>query len=127
MDRMLTCIICPRGCSLHVQGEGNELSVSGNACPKGAQYAKDECTHPVRTVTAVVRVANRADTMVSVKTAAPIPKEHIFDLMEGEAHTFVARTGITTLRSLDGNLEATYFGDPAAMLLEALGIEEGSV
>lgn len=82
MDRMLTCIICPRGCSLHVQGEGKELSVSGNACPKGAQYAKDECTHPVRTVTAVVRVANRADTMVSVKTAAPIPKEHIFDLME---------------------------------------------
>ena len=57
----------------------------------------------------------------------PYAEEHIFDLMEGEAHTFVARTGITTLRSLDGNLEATYFGDPAAMLLEALGIEEGSV
>ncbi len=82
MKRMLTCIICPRGCALHVQGEGEAFTVSGNACPKGAQYAKDECTHPVRTVTAVVRVANRVDTMLSVKTTAPIPKEHIFDLMD---------------------------------------------
>ncbi len=82
MERDLICIICPRGCSLHVGGEKDALQVTGNACPKGAAYAVDECTHPTRTVTAVVRVENRVDTMVSVKTAAPIPKEHIFDLME---------------------------------------------
>jgi CxxC motif-containing protein len=36
----------------------------------------------MRTVTAVVRVENRTDTMVSVKTEAPIPKDKIFDVME---------------------------------------------
>ena len=81
MNRTLTCIICPRGCTLTVTGEKGALTVTGNACPKGQQYAIDECTHPVRTVTSVVRVYNREDTMVSVKTSSPIPKEHIFDVM----------------------------------------------
>ena len=81
MERTLTCIICPRGCTLNVSGEGENLTVTGNACPKGAQYALDECTHPVRTVTSVVRVANREDVMVSVKTATPVPKECIFRVM----------------------------------------------
>ena len=58
------------------------MKVTGNACPKGAVYGHDECLHPTRTVTSIVRVANREDVMVSVKTAAPIPKENIFDLMK---------------------------------------------
>lgn len=82
MNRTLTCIICPRGCTLTVTGERGALTVVGNACPKGEQYAVNECTNPMRTVTSVVRVFNREDTMVSVKTAAPIPKEHIFDVMD---------------------------------------------
>ncbi len=82
MKRNLICIICPRGCSLTAEGEGENLTVTGNACPKGGEYAINECTHPTRTVTSIVAVSNRADTMVSVKTAAPIPKEHIFDVME---------------------------------------------
>ena len=81
MKRELVCIICPRGCRLTVEGEGENLIVTGNACPKGKQYAIDECTHPMRTVTSIVRVSNRVDTMVSVKTAAPIPKEKIFEVM----------------------------------------------
>lgn len=81
MNRNLTCIICPRGCTLNVQITEDKVTVTGNACKKGEQYGIDECTHPVRTVTAVVRVANRTDTMLSVKTEKPIPKENIFDLM----------------------------------------------
>lgn len=81
MKRELTCIICPRGCSLQVDIQGDQVKVSGNACPKGATYGHDECLHPARTVTSIVRVSNREDTMVSVKTVAPIPKENIFDLM----------------------------------------------
>lgn len=82
MNRDLICIICPRGCGLHVEQQGEELVVSGNACPKGKQYAIDECTNPVRTITSMVRVSNREDMMVSVKTAAPIPKGAIFDVMK---------------------------------------------
>ena len=82
MKKELICIICPRGCALTVEGEKENLTVYGNACPKGKQYAIDECTHPTRTVTSIVRVTNRKDTMVSVKTVAPIPKENVFDVME---------------------------------------------
>ena len=80
--RSLTCIICPRGCTLNVEEVNDALSVTGNACPKGEKYAIDECTHPLRTVTSIVRICNRKDTMVSVKTDKPIPKEKIFDIME---------------------------------------------
>ena len=49
----LTCIVCPMGCRMTVElSDGGEiLSVTGNTCPRGKQYAIDECTHPVRTVT----------------------------------------------------------------------------
>lgn len=83
MNRNLICIICPRGCALTVSMDKNgNTAVSGNSCPKGERYGIDECTHPTRTVTSVVRVSNRDNTMVSVKTQAPIPKESIFEIMD---------------------------------------------
>ena len=82
MKRRLTCIICPRGCTIDVDINENNVSVKGNACPRGETYAVSECTNPTRTVTSIVRVSNRTDTMVSVKTAEPIPKSNIFDVME---------------------------------------------
>lgn len=82
MNRKLTCILCPRGCTLQVRGEPEALTVTGNSCPKGKHYAISECLHPMRTVTALVRVANRENTMVSVKTEAPVPKEHMLDVIE---------------------------------------------
>ena len=81
MERNITCIICPRGCSLTVNVDGDKTTVSGHSCPKGEQYGIDECLNPVRTVTSIVRVSNREDTMVSVKTSCPIPKDKIFDVM----------------------------------------------
>ena len=82
MKRELTCIICPRGCSLTVNMDGAKTCVSGNGCPKGEKYGIEECIHPTRTVTSIVRVENRENTMVSVKTASPVPKENISDVME---------------------------------------------
>ncbi len=82
MERNLTCIICPRGCSLTVTVDGENTKVIGHGCPKGEQYGIGECVNPVRTVTSIVRVRNREDTMVSVKTAEPIKKAEIFELMK---------------------------------------------
>ena len=81
MERKITCILCPRGCAMTVKGEVGNLQVTGNTCPKGAEYAVAECTNPVRTVTSIVRVTNRKDTMASVKTAQPVPKEKMWDVM----------------------------------------------
>lgn len=82
MKREITCIICPRGCTLEVDISESGALVTGNACTKGEQYGIDECTNPVRTVTSVIRISNREDTMVSVKTSVPIKKEHIFEAMK---------------------------------------------
>lgn len=81
MKRSLTCIICPRGCALEAEISEDAVRVTGNGCANGEKYAVSECLHPMRTVTATVRVSNRRDTMVSVKTAAPIPKENMMDVM----------------------------------------------
>ena len=81
MKRKITCIICPRGCLVDVEQKDGKFTVSGNSCPRGEKYAIAECTNPLRTVTSVVRVVNLPDTMVSVKTQAPIPKDKIFDAM----------------------------------------------
>lgn len=87
MKRNLVCIICPRGCSLSADITENGVTVTGNACPKGEEYAVNECTNPVRTVTATVRVSNRNNTMVSVKTAMPVPKDKMMDVMKALRNT----------------------------------------
>ena len=82
MTRELTCIVCPRGCQIKVDlaPDGSILTVAGNACPRGKQYAVDECTHPMRTVTSTVRSTD--GRMVPVKTNRTIPKELIFACMK---------------------------------------------
>ena len=80
--RNLTCIICPLGCALTVEfdSDGNVSKVSGNTCPRGKQYAIDECTNPMRTITSTVRCEDGG--VVAVKTSKPVPKAKMFDVME---------------------------------------------
>lgn len=80
MKRELTCIACPIGCALTVTIEDKKvISVEGNTCPRGKDYAINECTAPVRTVTSTVMCEN--GDLVSVKTKNPIPKDKIFEAM----------------------------------------------
>ena len=79
MAKDLTCIVCPRGCRLHID---DDLNVTGNSCPRGAEYAKNELTNPKRMITSIVRVKNRDNCMVSVKTSTSIPKGKIFDILK---------------------------------------------
>ena len=74
-----TCIVCPRGCRLTID---DQMNVTGNFCIRGKQYAISELTNPVRTITSSVRVNNREDLLVSVKTSGSIPKGKIFEVME---------------------------------------------
>ena len=78
--KTVTCIVCPKGCTLSVDAHKGE--VTGNGCSRGEQHAVAEILHPVRSLTSIVRVSNRRDTMVSVKSADPVPKEEMFAIME---------------------------------------------
>lgn len=79
-SRTLTCICCPMGCQITVETEGKEIvSVTGNTCRRGDDYARREVTAPSRTVTTTVRVTGGTIPAVSVKTRSDIPKELIFE------------------------------------------------
>ena len=81
MKRQITCIVCPRGCIMTAEIDGKTITVTGHTCPKGEKHAIGECTNPVRSLTSSIRVSNREDTMVSVKSADPVPKEKMFEIM----------------------------------------------
>ena len=80
--RELTCIGCPMGCHLTVQMDnGSVISVSGNSCKIGDNYARKEVTQPMRIVTSSVPVEGTEQARISVKTASDIPKSAIFSVM----------------------------------------------
>lgn len=81
MKKELTCICCPLGCALTVTIEKDIITVTGNTCPRGAEYGKKEVSNPTRLVTSSVPIANGDYSMVSVKTATDIPKGKIFEVM----------------------------------------------
>lgn len=74
------CIRCPLGCNITAEMEGtNIINITGNTCPRGADYVTKELTDPRRIVTSLVRVKGGELPVVSVKTAADIPKDKIAD------------------------------------------------
>ena len=87
MKRELTCIVCPIGCQLSVTLENGVVTeVTGNTCPRGKQYAIDECVSPVRTITTTARTTEGG--VIPVKTDRPIPKDLMFACMK-EINSFI--------------------------------------
>lgn len=77
------CIKCPRGCLITAKpGEKGELKVTGNSCPRGEAYVRNEITAPMRTVTSFIRLLEGRDRVVAVKTREEIPKGKISACME---------------------------------------------
>jgi CxxC motif-containing protein len=64
-----------------VEREKEELIITGNRCPRGIKYAREEITAPKRVLTAVVQMAG-GGRMLPGKTKTAIPKEKIFSAME---------------------------------------------
>lgn len=75
VEKEMTCIVCPNGCRLAVRRAGDQITVKGNLCPKGVQFARDELTHPVRSLTTTVRILGAALPVLPVRTDGEIPKE----------------------------------------------------
>lgn len=83
----LICICCPVGCLIRAEKkEDGGLEITGNSCPKGEAYVRNEMTAPVRTVTTMMKVNGGSGKVVPVKTAGEIPKEKIFACMEEVKH-----------------------------------------
>ena len=96
MTKELICIACPRGCTLTVTigGTPDTIEVSGNSCPKGISYGKQEVLCPMRTLTTTVAcqsARHNGETpgfgepefiRLPVKTGCEIPLEEMKSMIE---------------------------------------------
>lgn len=105
MEKEMICISCPIGCRLTVSWSSDEtISVAGNKCPKGNEYAREEVLSPRRIVTAVVKTNSQSLPYAPVKTDKPIPKDRINPLLNKLYSLEVKlpiRTGNTVIENFD--------------------------
>ena len=109
--REMVCVSCPMGCAITVELDDNNevISVTGNTCPRGDKYARQECTPPERMLTSTVKVEGGRLPVVPVKSASPIPKEMLFDAMK-EVNKVTLKAPVT-------------FGDVAVKNILGTGID----
>jgi len=91
MIKEFVCIVCPNGCTLRAEELDSEITVTGNTCPKGEEYAKTELTCPTRTLTSTVATSFPSHPVLPVRTSAAIPKGEIKNAM-----TAINRLLVTT-------------------------------
>jgi CxxC motif-containing protein len=83
MKKPMTCIACPQGCLMELEADGSRLiSVSGNKCKRGADYARQETEAPMRTLTTSVLTRGLELKMLPVRSSQPIPKGKLFEAMD---------------------------------------------
>lgn len=80
IDR-LTCLLCPIGCELEVEIDGDRIDVRGHQCDKGPDFAAGEVLHPKRNLAASVLLQGTVDRMVSVRLTDRVPRELIFPIL----------------------------------------------
>lgn len=100
----LICIVCPKGCHLKVDEE-NGYQVTGNSCPRGADYGKKELTNPTRVITSTVKIIGGAHRRLPVKTDKDISKALIFKavrLLDDVEVVSPVKTGDIVLKDILG-------------------------
>ena len=120
------CTTCPSECLLTVKvvrdanGAVVEVrSVTGNSCPRGDKYARQELTCPVRVLTTTVAVSGGDEALLPVRTAEAIPlalHAQAMALIRGLVIEAPIRIGDVVLEDLLGtsiNLIASMDIDPA--------------
>lgn len=78
----LVCINCPRGCNLNVENINGEIKVTGNFCPRGEQYAINEMTNPLRTLTTTIPIISCKYERLPVISSKPIPKDMVMEAIK---------------------------------------------
>ena len=74
MEKDFICIVCPRGCRIHVDNDSN---ITGNTCIRGEQYVRNELTCPKRMLTSTVRINSTKYSRLPVISSEELPKDLI--------------------------------------------------
>lgn len=102
----LYCITCPAGCRLEVTRNGAEITVAGNGCKRGVDFARTELTNPTRSLTTTVRTVFPGVPVLPVRTAGEIPKGKMMDAMRELATVTIQKPvscGEVVLENLAGS------------------------
>jgi CxxC motif-containing protein len=83
MKKDLTCISCPIGCAMSAEFQPDgSITVSGNQCSRGAQYARDELVDPRRVVTATCPTGSPIHPRLPVRSREPCPRDLILSVLQ---------------------------------------------
>lgn len=114
IEKRFTCLSCPIGCDLTVRIEGGKVvDISGNQCPRGETYGRQEALEPMRVLPSSVRVIHGTRPLLSVKTDRPIPRRliteamHLIREVSVEAPIAIGDTVLADILSTGANLVAT--------------------
>ncbi|MGE5398308.1 MAG: DUF1667 domain-containing protein [Chitinophagales bacterium] len=103
----LTCILCPASCLLELSIQNGEVvSVEGNNCKLGSDYAAKEYKNPTRTLTSTVEIVGARVKRLPVKTRGEIPKEAIIACML-EVNNIACQAPVTNGQVIVENLAGT--------------------
>ncbi len=79
MEKDFICIVCPRGCRIHVDNDSN---ITGNSCIRGEQYVRNELTCPKRMLTSTVRINSVKYSRLPVISSEELPKDLIENVVK---------------------------------------------
>jgi CxxC motif-containing protein len=73
-----TCIVCPIGCQLEITVNDDEsISVTGNRCKRGEEYAQEEYRDPRRIITATAAISDGTLLRIPVRSSEGVPVESL--------------------------------------------------
>lgn len=93
--------------------DGQVIEISGNQCPRGEAYGRQEALEPMRVLPSSVRVVKGTRPLLSVKTDRPIPRRLIAEAMSlirnvsVEAPIAIGDIVLTDILATGANLVAT--------------------
>ncbi len=83
MPEEVTCIMCPLGCSVEVQIDGQEVSVTkGCRCKEGMKFVKMEAIFQGRILTTTMKTDIPEIPLLPVRSNKEIPKDKLMDCMD---------------------------------------------
>ena len=82
-ETRIICIMCPLACLVTVttDDEGNIVGTADYMCKRGGKYAIAECKFPGRVLTTTVLTEGSSHRLLPVRTAKPVPKDRLMEVM----------------------------------------------
>lgn len=76
----ITCVLCPNSCTIHVLEDGE--TTEGNRCKRGHAFALQELKDPERFVTTTVRVNDKNNPLVPVRSDKAVKLAEIQEVVK---------------------------------------------